>query len=46
MTAHWGIADPTKTPGTPGHRLAAFRQAFLEIDNRIRIFLSLQRETA
>lgn len=45
MTAHWGIADPAKTPGTPDHRLAAFRRAFLELENRIRIFLSLPHDT-
>ena len=45
MTAHWGIADPTKTPGNADHRLAAFRHAFLELENRIRIFLSLPHGT-
>ena len=45
MTAHWGIADPAAAVGTDDHRLAAFRHAFLELDNRIRIFLSLPHAT-
>lgn len=45
MTAHWGIADPAKAQGDHEHRLAAFRHAFLELDNRIRLFLSLPHGT-
>jgi len=41
MTAHWGIADPAAAGGDEAHRLAAFRHAFLELDNRIRAFISL-----
>ena len=45
MTAHWGISDPAKAQGDDDHRLAAFRHAFLELDNRIRIFLNLPHGT-
>jgi arsenate reductase len=45
MSAHWGIADPAAAQGTDDHRLAAFRHAFLELDNRIRLFLSLPHGT-
>lgn len=41
MTAHWGIADPAAAQGNEAHRLGAFRHAFLELDNRIRVFMSL-----
>ena len=41
MTAHWGIADPAAAEGDEAHRLAAFRHAFLELDKRIRAFISL-----
>jgi protein-tyrosine-phosphatase len=41
MTAHWGIADPTGVKGNEAQQLAAFRHAFLELDNRIRVFMSL-----
>ena len=41
MTAHWGIADPVAVEGSDEHRLHAFRTAFLELDNRINVFISL-----
>ena len=41
MTAHWGIADPAAAGGDEARRLAAFHHAFLELDNRIRTFISL-----
>ena len=41
VTAHWGIADPAAVQGSLQERRAAFRKAFSELDNRIRMFTSL-----
>jgi arsenate reductase len=41
MTAHWGVADPAAAEGSETQRWLAFRRAFNEIENRIKIFTSL-----
>jgi len=41
VTAHWGLADPSAVRGTPEEKQDAFRQAFLILDRRIGLFLSL-----
>ncbi len=41
MTAHWGIADPAAVQGTPDEVQRAFREAFVSLDRRIGLFLSL-----
>ena len=41
MTAHWGIADPAAVEGTPDEVQRAFREAFVALDRRIGLFLSL-----
>jgi arsenate reductase len=41
MTAHWGVADPGGVAGTPEQIERAFRDAFLLLDRRISLFLSL-----
>jgi arsenate reductase len=41
MTAHWGIADPAAVKGTPEEIARAFRDAFVVLDRRIGLFLSL-----
>lgn len=41
MTAHWGIADPAAAQGTPDEVQRAFREAFVALDRRIGLFLSL-----
>jgi arsenate reductase len=41
MTAHWGVADPAAVEGADTQRWLAFRQAFRELENRIKIFASL-----
>ena len=41
MTAHWGIADPAAVQGTPEEVQRAFREAFVALDRRIGLFLSL-----
>ncbi len=41
MTAHWGIPDPAAVKGTPDEIARAFRDAFVVLDRRIGLFLSL-----
>ena len=41
MTAHWGIADPAAVQGTADEVQRAFREAFVALDRRIGLFLSL-----
>jgi arsenate reductase (thioredoxin) len=41
MTAHWGIPDPAAVVGTPGQIDKAFRDAYVALDRRIGLFLSL-----
>jgi arsenate reductase len=41
ITAHWGVADPAQVTGTPEQVERAFRDAFLTLDRRISLLLSL-----
>ena len=41
MTAHWGVADPAAVLGPDRTRWLAFRKAFRELENRIKVFTSL-----
>jgi arsenate reductase (thioredoxin) len=41
MTAHWGVPDPAAVAGTPEQIEKAFRDAFVILDRRISLFLSL-----
>jgi arsenate reductase (thioredoxin) len=41
MTAHWGIPDPAAVKGPPEQIERAFRDAFVALDRRIGLFLSL-----
>jgi arsenate reductase (thioredoxin) len=41
MSAHWGVADPAAVKGSETNRVNAFRTAFRELENRIKIFTSL-----
>jgi arsenate reductase len=45
MTAHWGIADPAAVNGSPEEIERAFRDAFVVLDRRIGLFLSLPLAT-
>ena len=45
MTAHWGMADPAAVQGTPDKINRAFREAFVILDRRISLFLSLPLAT-
>jgi arsenate reductase len=41
VTAHWGVPDPAAVRGSQTEVERAFRQAFLLLDRRIALFLSL-----
>jgi arsenate reductase len=41
ITAHWGVADPAAVVGTPTEVERAFRDAYMVLDRRIGLFLSL-----
>ena len=41
VTAHWGIEDPAAVEGTEEDKHKAFFHAYSQLDNRIRLFLSL-----
>jgi len=41
VTAHWGIPDPAAAAGTPEQIERAFRDAFVTLERRIDLFLSL-----
>jgi arsenate reductase len=45
MTAHWGVADPASVQGRPEQIERAFRDAFVILDRRISLFLSLPFST-
>jgi arsenate reductase len=45
MTAHWGIADPAVVKGTGEEIARAFRDAYVVLDRRIGLFLSLPLAT-
>jgi arsenate reductase len=45
MTAHWGVPDPASVQGTPEQIERAFREAFIILDRRISLFLSLPLST-
>jgi arsenate reductase len=45
MTAHWGIPDPAAVKGSPEEIARAFRDAFVILDRRIGLFLSLPLST-
>jgi arsenate reductase len=45
MTAHWGIPDPAAVKGTAEEIARAFQDAFVVLDRRISLFLSLPLST-
>jgi len=45
MTAHWGIPDPAAVNGTPEEIARAFGDAFVLLDRRVGLFLSLPLAT-
>ncbi len=45
MTAHWGVPDPAAVDGSSDQITRAFREAFVTLDRRIALFLSLPLST-
>jgi arsenate reductase len=45
MTAHWGVPDPAAVQGSPQQIERAFRDAYMLLDRRIALFLSLPLST-
>jgi arsenate reductase (thioredoxin) len=41
VTAHWGVPDPAAVEGTQAERQRAFRDAYLALESRIKIFIAL-----
>jgi arsenate reductase len=41
LTAHWGVPDPAAVSGTPDEIDRAYRSAFMMLERRIDLFLSL-----
>lgn len=45
ITAHWGIHDPAAVEGTEPERVQAFRDAYRQLESRIKLFAALPLET-
>jgi arsenate reductase (thioredoxin) len=45
ITAHWGVPDPVAAEGSPAEIEKAFRDAFITLDRRISLLLSLPLES-
>lgn len=45
MTAHWGVPDPAAVKGSPEEIQRAFHSAYLTLERRITLFLSLPLTT-
>jgi len=41
VTAHWGVPDPAAVEGTEAERRRAFRDSYLALESRIKIFVAL-----
>jgi protein-tyrosine-phosphatase len=41
VTAHWGVPDPAAVQGTEAEQRRAFRDAYLVLENRIKLFVAL-----
>jgi arsenate reductase (thioredoxin) len=41
ITAHWGVPDPAAVAGTDMEKWLAFREAFRQLESRIKVFASL-----
>jgi arsenate reductase len=45
VTAHWGCEDPVLAEGSDEEKLRVFRRVYTELENRIKIFVSLPIES-
>jgi arsenate reductase (thioredoxin) len=41
VTAHWGVPDPAAVNGTEAEQRRAFREAYVVLENRIKLFAAL-----
>jgi len=41
ITAHWGVPDPAAAEGTEAERVEAFRDAYRQLEARIKLFVAL-----
>lgn len=41
MTAHWGVPDPAAVEGSAGGSVQAFRDAYRQLETRIKLFVAL-----
>jgi arsenate reductase (thioredoxin) len=41
LTAHWGVPDPAAVQGSEAERRRAFREAYVALENRIKLFVAL-----
>ena len=44
LTAHWGVPDPAAVQGTEAEQRRAFREAYVALENRIKLFVALPIE--
>lgn len=44
MTAHWGVEDPAAFVGPPDKMLRKFKEIYLQLEARIKVFSSLRME--
>lgn len=44
VTAHWGVPDPAAVNGTEAEQRRAFREAYVVLENRIKLFVALPIE--
>ena len=44
VTAHWGVPDPAAEPGTEAEQRGTFREAYVVLENRIKLFVALPIE--
>ena len=45
LTVHWGLADPAAVQGTDTEKMLAFRRTLMELESRIKLFVSLPIES-
>jgi arsenate reductase len=44
VTAHWGVPDPAAVQGTEAEQRRAFHEAYVVLENRIKLFIALPIE--
>jgi arsenate reductase len=44
MTAHWGVPDPAAAQGAEDEQRRAFRDAFIALESRVKLFAALPME--